>query len=175
MPALTGPALVVAALLALAGGQKLVDPTMTVGALRALRVPASPAVVRIGSAAELALGVLALTVGGWPAWVLVAISYVAFGTFVVAALRADTMIGTCGCFGREETPPHPLHVGLDLVLAAVALACAAVASGSPLDVVVEHPGEGAILVALAALGVWLLHAAFVDLPRALAAGSPVTR
>jgi hypothetical protein len=166
---------VAAALLALAGGQKLVDPTMTVGALRALRVPASPTVVRMGSAAELALGVVALAVGGRLTWVLVAISYLAFGVFVVAALRADTMIGTCGCFGRDETPPHPLHVGLDLALAAVALACAAVASGSPLDVVVEHPGEGAVLVALAALGVWLLHAAFVDLPRALAAGSTVTR
>jgi hypothetical protein len=42
MPALTGPALVAAALLALAGAQKVVDPTMTVGALRALGLPAAP-------------------------------------------------------------------------------------------------------------------------------------
>ena len=42
VPALTGPALVAAALLVLAGAQKLLDPTMTVGALRALRLPSSP-------------------------------------------------------------------------------------------------------------------------------------
>ena len=48
MPALTGPAIVAAALLALAGAQKLVDPTMTVGALRALHLPSSAWLVRAG-------------------------------------------------------------------------------------------------------------------------------
>ena len=78
MPALTGPALVAAALLALAGAQKLVDPTMTVGALRALRLPSSPWLVRLGSAAELALGVAAIVVGGAALWWAVAASYLAF-------------------------------------------------------------------------------------------------
>ena len=38
----------------------------------------------------------------------------------VPEARRGTMIGSCGCFGREETPPHPSHVVLNLVLAAVA-------------------------------------------------------
>ena len=86
MAALTGPALVAASLLALAGAQKLLDPTMTVGALRALRLPSSPMLVRAGSAVELALGVAAITVGGAALWWAVAASYVLFGAFVALAL-----------------------------------------------------------------------------------------
>jgi hypothetical protein len=170
VPALTVPALVVAALLALAGAQKLLDPTMTVGALRALRLPSSPLLVRIGSGAEVALGVAAITVGGAVLWALVAASYLAFGAFVVAALRQGTMIGSCGCFGREETPPHPSHVALNVVLAAGAVAVAGWSPAPPLDALVDAPGAGAVAVAMAALALYLLQAAFVDLPRTLLAG-----
>jgi hypothetical protein len=170
MPALTGPALVVAALLALAGAQKLLDPTMTVGALRALRLPSSPPLVRAGSVAELALGVAAIVVGGPILWALVALSYLAFGAFVVAALRQGTMIGSCGCFGREETPPHASHVVLNLALAATAVAVAAQSPGAPIDALADHPGTAVVLVGLVGLGLFLLHVAFVELPRTLAAG-----
>lgn len=172
MPALTGPAIVAAALLALAGAQKLVDPTMTVGALRALRLPASPLFVRIGSGAELALGVAAVTVGGALVWILVATSYLAFAAFVLAALRGGTMIGSCGCFGREETPPHPIHLVLDLGLAAVAGAMAVTTPAAPLEALADHPADAVAVVAAAALALGLLYAAFVDLPRTLAAGRP---
>lgn len=167
MPALTGPALVAAALLALAGAQKLLDPTMTVGALRALRVPVSPLLVRAGSGLELALGVAAVVVGGAALWWGVALSYLLFASFVVVALRRGTMIGSCGCFGREETPPHPSHVVVNLVLAAVAVSTAVAGVGAPLDALVDHPGEGTVVAALSALSLFLLHAAYVDLPRAL--------
>src|SRR3546814_7851889 len=90
---------------------------MTVGALRAMRLPSSALLVRAGSAAELVLGVAAIVVGGAVLWWLVAVSYLAFAGFVLAALRKGTMIGTCGCFGREETPPHWSHVALNVVLA----------------------------------------------------------
>jgi hypothetical protein len=173
VPALTAPSLVAAPLLALAGGQKLVDPELTVGALRALGLPASPLAVRVGAAAELALGVAALAVGGSVLWWLVAASYLLFAAFVVAALRAGTMIGSCGCFGRDETPPHPVHVVLDVALAAVAAATAVQSSGSPLAGLADHPGESVVLVLLAVLALALLYAAFVDLPRALVAGRAV--
>ncbi len=169
MPALTGPALVAAALLALAGAQKVVDPTMTVGALRALRLPSSATLVRAGSTLELALGVGAIAVGGAVLWSAVAVSYVLFAAFVVAALRKGTMIGSCGCFGREDTPPHWSHVVLNLALAALAAANAVRSPAAPLDALVDHPGAGAAVVALAALSLYLLHAAFVELPRTLAA------
>jgi len=128
--------------------------------------------VRAGSAAELALGVAALTVGGAALWSLVAVSYVAFAAFVTAALRAGTMIGSCGCFGREDTPPHPSHVVLNLVLAAVAGASAVASPAPPLDALADHPGDAVIAVALATVALGLLWAVFVQLPRTLAAGRP---
>lgn len=170
MPALTVPALVAAALLALAGAQKLLDPSMTVGALRALRLPSSPGLVRAGSGAELALGVAGLTVGGAVVWLLVAASYLAFAGFVVAALRAGTMIGSCGCFGREDTPPHGSHVALNLGLAVVAVAMAIAGVAAPLDALADHPGRGVAAVVVAVVALGLLWAAFVELPRTLAAG-----
>ena len=171
MAVLTGPALVVASLLAIAGAQKLVDPTMTVGALRALRLRASPLLVRVGSAGELALGVAAIAVGGAALWWAVALSYLAFGAFVVAALREGTMIGTCGCFGREETPPHRSHVALNVALSGVAGLVAVRSPESPLDALVEEPAVGVAVAALAVLALALLYAAYVELPRTLAAAS----
>ena len=168
MPALTGPALVAAALLALAGAQKLLDPTMTAGALRALGLPSSPWLVRAGSAVEVALGTSAVAVGGAVLWWAVAASYALFGAFVVAALRAGTMIGSCGCFGREDTPPHWSHVLLDGALTGLAVAIAVRSPAAPLQALADHPGEAVPLVALAGVSLYLLHAAFVDLPRALA-------
>lgn len=169
MPAITGPALVVAALLALAGAQKLLDPTMTVGALRALGLPLGPLAVRAGAAAELVLGVAAIAVGGRVTWWLVAVSYLGLAGFVIAALRKGTMIGSCGCFGRDETPPHPSHVALNVVLATVAAAASA-SSGVVLDELVDHPGQAAVVAIISAASLYLLYAAYVDLPRALTAG-----
>lgn len=166
----TGPALIAAALIALAGAQKLLDPTMTVGALRSMGLPSSRWFVRAGSAAELALGVAAITLGGAAIWWLVAVSYLAFALFVVAALRRGTMIGSCGCFGREDTPPHLSHVALNLALAGAAVAAAASQDGPLIDELEQHPGSAAALVALCAVALYLLYAAYVHLPRALAAG-----
>lgn len=169
MPAITGPALVVAALLAVAGAQKVVDPTMTVGALRALGLHLGARAVRAGAAAELVLGVAAVTVGGPVTWSLIAVSYLGFAAFVVTALRKGTMIGSCGCFGRDDTPPHPIHVALNLLSAGVAVA-AARSSGTVVDHLVDHPGQGLIVATFAAGTSYLLYAAYVDLPRTLAAG-----
>lgn len=174
MPALTGPALVLAALLAVAGAQKVLDPTMTVGALRALHLPSSPLLVRVGSAAELVLGVAAIVVGGPALWAAVALSYVLFAGFVLAALRQGTMIGSCGCFGREETPPHWSHVVLNVALAALAGVIALRSPEAPLAALVDQPGTAVPVVLLTGLALFLLHAAFVDLPRALVAGRPGT-
>ena len=171
MAALTGPALVIATLLALAGAQKLVDPTMTVGALRALRVPASPLLVRVGATAELGLGVAAVVMGGAVLWGAVAVSYLIFGAFVVAALRKGTMIGSCGCFGREETPPHWSHVLLNLGLSGLAALVAVRSPASPLAALAEEPAIAVGVVALGVVALYLLYAAYVELPRTLAAAS----
>jgi len=173
MPAISGLALVAAALLAMAGAQKILDPAMTVGALRALRLPSSSRLVRAGSGAELTVGVAAVAIGGALLWWLVALSYLAFAGFVIAALRKGTMIGSCGCFGREDTPPHPTHVVLNVGLAFVAGVAAIRMPGALVEELVDHPGQGAPVVLLASVTLYLLYAAYVDLPRALAAGRAV--
>lgn len=170
MPALTAPALVAASLLVLAGAQKVLDPTMTVGALRALRIHASQWAVRVGAAVELSLGAAAVVSGAAWTWWAVAVSYAGFGVFVVAALGSGTMIGSCGCFGRDETPPHWSHVALDLALAGAAAAVALAGDPAPVESVLDHPGDGVVVTALAALATYLLYAAFVHLPRTLHAG-----
>jgi predicted MFS family arabinose efflux permease len=98
---------------------------------------------------------------------LVAASYLGFAAFVVAALRHGTMIGSCGCFGREDTPPHWSHVALNVVLAGVALALALQRDGAPLDAVLDRPGQGAVVSVLAAVALALLYALYVELPRTL--------
>lgn len=168
MPALLGPALVASALLVLAGAQKLLDPTMTVGALRALGLPSSPFLVRAGSAAEVALGAAAIGVGGAVLWWQIALSYTVFAAFVVAALRKGTMLGSCGCFGREDTPPHGSHVVLDLLLAATAVWAALTLDRAPVDELVARPGQGVLVVLLAGVALHLLFAVYVLLPRTLA-------
>ncbi len=114
-----------AAVLAYAGGAKLLDPTMTAGALRAMRLPSAPWLVRLGAAAELVLGVAAVVLGGTLLWGLVAVSYGAFAAFVVAALASGRPIGTCGCLGRTDTPPSAWHVAGNLALATAAALYAA--------------------------------------------------
>ena len=167
MSALTVPALCASLLLLLAGAQKVVDPTMTVGALRAMGLPASPRLVRLGAALELAVGAVAISVGGVVPWACVAASYAGFAVFVVAALRRGTAIGSCGCFGREDTPPHGIHVGLDLALACIAAAATTI-DRSLLDELSDAPLGGAVAVALALLALHLTYTSFVALPRLLA-------
>src|SRR5690606_33515263 len=78
----------------------------------------APALVRAGAAAEAVLGAVVLAVGGRLPAALVAVSYLAFAGFVAVALRSGRPVGTCGCFGRPDTPPRWSHVAVDLALAA---------------------------------------------------------
>jgi hypothetical protein len=111
-------------LLLAAGAAKVAEPRRTVGALRALGWPSSPVLVRMAAAAEALLGAAALVVGGPVVGVLVAASYLGFAMFTAVALRSGKPIGSCGCFGEADTPPQPLHVAVNLVLAAGGLATA---------------------------------------------------
>jgi hypothetical protein len=113
-------------LLLAAGGAKAVDPTRTAGALAALGWRVPPAGVRAGAVVEAVLGALGLVVGGPVVAVLVALSFAGFAAFVAVALASGTPVGTCGCFGRADTPPHRSHVVVDALLAAGALVAAAV-------------------------------------------------
>ena len=114
-----------ALLLVVAGAGKIVDPTRTVGALRALGWPSHPWLVRAGAAGETLLGAATLVYGGRVLPLLVGASYLGFALFVMSALRAGTPVGSCGCFARADTPPSAGHVVLDGLLAVGAVTAGA--------------------------------------------------
>src|SRR5690606_2375362 len=109
------------------------DPSRTAGALGALGLPAGPMVVRMGAAGEAVLGAVALVVGGRVPAALVGVSFAAFAIFVVVAMRSGHPVGTCGCFGRSDTPPRASHVAVDVVFAAAGVAGAVAGVGPLLD------------------------------------------
>ncbi|HMG40618.1 MAG TPA: MauE/DoxX family redox-associated membrane protein [Acidimicrobiales bacterium] len=122
-----------ALLLVIAGAGKVVDPTRTVGALRAVGWPASGLLVRAGAVGETLLGAATLTYGGRVLPLLVAASYLGFALFVMTALRAGTPVATCGCLTRADTPPSVTHVVVNGLLAAGAVAAGATDAPALLD------------------------------------------
>lgn len=175
MEGLLGPLLMACALLALAGAQKVLDPAPTVGALRAMGLPSRPSLVRAVAAVELGLAALAVTVDHWAPAAAMAASYMAFAAFVEAARGRGAMVSSCGCFGKEDTPPTLVHVLVNAALAAVCAVWAANGRGVPVEMVVDQPWSGVPLLALVALGTGLLYLTLTVLPRTLAAGRLVAQ
>ena len=135
------------------GAFKLVDPSGTVGALRALGLSSGPEVVRVAAAVELFLGVLALSVSSTIVAALVALSYVAFLVIVVLALVRQVPIDSCGCLGRLETPPSWRHV----VVLGLALLGAVGALSDPdpslLERITDDGAAGVALLVLVVVGI----------------------
>jgi hypothetical protein len=159
---LIGLYLVAAGLLVVAGVGKAVRPDDTARAMAALLPVPLPfrlrrGAVRAGALGEAALGVLAVAFPRPATAALVALSYVCFFAVVAVARRRGGPLGTCGCFGRPDTPPTALHLVIDLTLAAAALAVAAGAPGhDTLGTLLAHqPGGGLPLLFVSAVGLWL--------------------
>jgi hypothetical protein len=129
---LAGPYAAVALLLLAAAVAKVVEPTFTVGALRAAGIPARPSVVRGASVAEAAIACWALATGARLPSLILAASYLALAGFVVMALGRGLPIGSCGCFGQPDTPPTTAHVIIDLGAALAAFLVAVQPVGAPL-------------------------------------------
>jgi hypothetical protein len=159
---LIGLYLIAAGLLVVAGVAKAARPDDTARALAEL-VPAVPSlsvlrwIVRVGALAEAALGVVAIAFPRPGPAALVALSYVCFFGVVAYARWRGGPLATCGCFGRPDTPPTALHLVIDLVLGAAAVA---VVLGGPhrptLGAQLAHqPGAGFPLLFVSAVGLWL--------------------
>jgi hypothetical protein len=173
MSVLAGPFAIACALLAAGGALKAVRPGDTANALGAVgfRVPRTPAraLVRAGGAFEALLGVAALMTGGPVLALLVGLSYVGFAGFVVLALRTGAPISSCGCFGKVDTPPSPVHVVVDTAFAGVAFGAAVVGGVALPDVLAGQPLAGIPFVFLLAIGCYLVFLAFTALPKTMAA------
>jgi hypothetical protein len=165
MGAWAGPFLIAALLLAAAGVAKVVDPTNTVGALRKLGAPVPAPLVRGGGAFEVALAVAAAITGAPVLAVLVAVSYLLFTAFVLVALGRGLPIGSCGCFGKVDTPPSPIHVVVNLGAVVAALG---VATGDGTGIghaVAAQPLAGVPFLLLVAVGGYAAFTALTVVPQ----------
>ena len=117
-------------LLVASGISKLKDPAPTVGALRAAKLPSSQLGVRALGVLEIITSLGALAVGGVFLWAT-ALLYAGFAGFVIAALRGHYPLQSCGCFGRDDTPPTIMHAGFNVV-SAIALAAVALRGETPI-------------------------------------------
>lgn len=170
MSAWSGPFLIACVLLAVAGGAKALDPITTVGALRGVGIRVPGRAVRVGGGIEAVVAVAAALTGAPLLAALVAFSYLAFTCFVLVALARRVPIGSCGCFGRIDTPPSGLHVVLDLG-AVVAAVGAMLAGGSAglLDGFGDLPLAGLPFLLLVGVGAYAAFAAMTVVPRLAAA------
>jgi hypothetical protein len=165
MGAWAGPFVVAALLLVVAGVLKAFDPATTAGALRRAGVPAPGTAVRAGGVVEVVIGVVAIATGGTVAALLVAVSYTAFTGFVVMALARGIPVGSCGCFGKVDTPPSIVHV---VVNAGAILAATAVAlgpGGGIGDVLADQPLLGLPFLALVAVATYAAFLALTLIPQ----------
>ena len=162
---LAAPLLVATGVLVLAGLSKIQRPSATAGALRELSIPQPVMSARLLGGFEVALGVLAIATGHWLLWLGVGLSYVGFTAFVLWALADSSRIGSCGCFGREDTPATVGHA----VFNAAAAALAFVAVVDPVRIT-EFAGSGfeaflSVVLIIAAIALSIV--ALTELPRTL--------
>ena len=156
-------------LLGLAGVAKMADPVPTVGALRAARLPSSKSVVRGLGLVEMAVSVVGLILGGpWAAGGVVL--YAGFAAFTWLALRADLPIQSCGCFGREDTPPTWFHFGFN-VASLIALGVVAITGTAIIPT--DDPTLTLIgYLVFVAIGVYLAYLLLSRLPQTMALTRP---
>jgi hypothetical protein len=125
MEAATAPYLAAALLLVAAGFAKAVEPLSLVRALRVaglpVRAPLLARWVRVLSAVEALLGIVAVVRPGPLVAAAVALSYAGFTAFVLRALRSGSPLASCGCFGKTDTPPTPFHAAATALLAVAAV------------------------------------------------------
>jgi hypothetical protein len=124
-------------LLVAAGAGKVVGPAPTAAALRGIGVEVPDGAVRGLGVVEVVLGGAALMSSAALPAIGVALVYAGFTAFVVIALRRA--VPSCGCFGSAGAAPSWSHVGLNVVLAAGALAAGAGDARSVRDVIADHP------------------------------------
>jgi hypothetical protein len=167
-------------LLVLTGLQKLLAPGPAAGALRSVGLGVPRSVVRVGGAAEMAIGAGALASGRPLFTALAALCYMVFAAFIAMAIttarRRPEQVSSCGCFGGlskdvDETPPTGAHLVFDVAAALVCLSATVWPTAGVLTAVRHRPLAGMTLVALAALGCWLSAVLLTVAPQTAAAAA----
>lgn len=151
-------------LLIASGVSKVLDPNPTRGALKAARLPSSRTAVVVLGVLEIVAAVSGMVAGGL--WVAPAAAlYLGFTFFTFAAVRGQIPVQSCGCFGREDTPPTALHIVYNLS-ATMAFGYLMI-TGQP-AVPWSDPGiEIALFLGYSLIGAYLSYLVLAQLPRTL--------
>ena len=161
-----------AGLLVLAGGVKLVRPASTAQALIDAGVPGTLLLARALGAAEIGAGVWALVAPAAGGALALGAMYLGFAGFLGYVLVVRPDAGSCGCAGPTPVPPSRLHLVLNVVVGAVALAYATTSAPS-VSTWLGALGWVAIPVALGlALAGWLAVVAVSEAPAGFRAWDP---
>ena len=164
---LAGPFLAAGGLLVAGGLPKLRDPLPLVRALRSARLPAGRRSCARWPPPRWSLGVAAVLAPGRLTAALVAAAYLLFYRVRRAGPAPRRRPGSCGCFGRPDTPATGAHLVLTAALAATA---AAVALSPPATGWSgQAPAPTALLLGFAGLLAALAYLVLAVLPTTTAA------
>lgn len=152
-------------LLGASGVAKLIDPDPTTGAMAAGGLISSNLMSRLIGVTEVAAATIGLTVGGW-GLVAGSVLYLSFAVFTLFALRRNLPIRSCGCFGREDTPPTVFHVAYNLI-AAFSMIVLSLGRDVPVDWSLDV-APLSLYLGFAAVGVYASYLMLARLPSVLA-------
>lgn len=145
-------------LLIITGVAKIARPHDVERALTSLGLPRVPFAGTMIGLVEVGVGVTAFV---FPmALVLQGIAYLIFAGWILAALRADVPLASCGCLGKDDTPPSWGHLSLNVIGSVVSLA-AAWSDPAPWSLGLE----GFAMVSVVAVGVFLGFVVLTDAAR----------
>jgi hypothetical protein len=160
---LAGPYLAAGVLLVAAGVPKIHDPMPLVRAVRQSGLPAGRFSIRLVALAETLIGFYALLAPGRVSGLLTALAYLVFTAFVARALARGGVLGSCGCFGKPDTPPTRTHLVVTGAIVAVAGAVALDPPASPWASVGATAVTNLALAAVIAFLAWMVLAVLPSL------------
>jgi hypothetical protein len=166
LPTVVAPAVAAIALglLGASGVLKLVDPEPTTGAMRVAHLLSSNALSRLLGFVEIAVAVATLVSAG--IWTLAAAGlYGAFTVFTAAALLTHLPLQSCGCFGREDTPPTAIHVVFNAIVTGSLVFLYFTRAGA-IDWALPM-GELVLYLGFSAMGVYATYLLLTRLPQIL--------
>jgi hypothetical protein len=167
--ALAGPYAVSAVLLVVAGVLEARRPQGAVDALATLGLSIPSSAVRFFAVAGSIVGLVALGAGGGVAGrvaaVLVGLCYLGFAGFVGSTLTRGDPLASCGCFGRDDTPPNLTHLVLNVAGFVAAIAVVLWPGGGIRGAVAHQPGAGLPFVLMTVVCAGLAYVVFTLAPR----------
>ncbi len=145
-------------LLIITGVAKVARPHDVERALTGLGLPRVPFAGTMIGLGEIAIGASAFVFPA--ALVLQGAAYLVFAGWIFAALRADVPLASCGCLGKDDTPPSWGHLILNVIGSGISLAAA---WSGPVQWSLDL--EGIAMVSVVAVGVFLGYVVLTDAAR----------